>query len=749
MTTSMFQLLLLVSHLSFNAPAHGGSDPVVAGCRFDAGRAAVRYAVTSFGAEGVGDDLYVFSGHVGRTHAHSQANLDPHFIRYGCDGTVDELPSGGALQGTALVAFGRDVIAVGGLSARNPTANEPEDLVSVATVRRFDAESGSWVDLPDLPQPRSSHDAVVLDGKLYVVGGWQLRGKDQDPIWVSNMAILDLRTEEPNWQTVSQPFRTRALAVTHDGSRLVVAGGMTDDEQTTSASHLYEIDSGRWHAGPDLPAQRGLKGFGLAAESFDDQALFSPADGSVYALVRTTETWTWSVVATLDEPRFFHELAVVGGTLHAVAGTSRRSHLDSVEAIDLPTIEGVDHRGGADHGAAAVWAGFRHAAEAPGPIASALSEQWRAELPGYGQSSPVHWSHEGGVGRVYLTTTEGAELETQHLLSFDLASGDTIWQRSIQSTERFENSDMIARAASTPAVDAERVYALFGSGDLIATDHDGQVLWSRDLATDYGSFGGNHGVGSSVVRTADAVVVSIARKTYAYVLAVDPATGATRWKTDRLAGPGWTTPVPLRHDTLLVGGTGRLDALDAATGELLWTVDGLGGNNVSSPTVRWLTQGDHGERFQIAVAATRTGGVSVLSGTDPRQTPGLLWQNDQSSHYSAPVFSGSSSEGSCLLTSNGVGALFCFDPSTGDERWRERLAGPVWATTVEGTDDSLLVGSEKGTLQRLTLEGQKLTQQSLASLDVDGRVYGIAQAGEWVVLRSGSTLIGLSSDPTP
>ena len=748
LSMAMVALLFGVPLLG-STSAFGASLDEAAPCGFDGNRSAVRYAVTSFGAEGVGADLYVFSGHVGRTHAHSLANLDPHFIRYGCDGTVEELPSGGAVQGTALVGFGPDVIAVGGLSARNATADEPEDLVSVATVRRFDTGSGQWLELPQLPQGRSSHDAVVLDGRLYVVGGWQLRGIDLDPVWISDMAVLDLRAEDPTWSSIAQPFRTRALAVTHDGSHLVVVGGMTDDDQTSAATHLFDVAAGAWHRGPDLPIARGLKGFGLAAEFHDGHAVVSPAGGSVYALspsrANNVDARSWIPAAELEEPRFFHELAVVGGNLYAVAGTSRRAHLDSIEAVG-PMERGAfaplsaDIASGHD---SPRWAGFRRHARPAVRTDDELSERWRAELQGYGQSSPVIWASDDRR-RVYLTTVDGPQLESQQLLALDLDTGASVWERSFDSTERFENSDMIARAASTPAVDTNGIYALFGSGDLVATDHDGNDVWRRDLATEFGSFGGNHGVGSSVVRTRDAVVVAIARKTYAYVLAVDPATGATRWRTERQAGPGWTTPVPVGEDILLVGGSGRLDALESATGNLLWTVEGLGGNNLSSPTVSWLPTEDGKPAFQIAVAATRTGGVSMLAGSDPRARPELIWQNDQTSHYSAPFFNGP-----CLLTSNGVGGLFCLDPTTGDELWRERLAGPVWAQPVHTSEQSVITISENGVVQILDATSGGPRVETTAELAIEGRVYGVAATADGLlVLRSGSTVVGLGIDDT-
>ena len=43
----------------------------------------------------------------------------------------------------------------------------------MADVARFDPKTKQLESLTQLPEPRSSHDAVVIGDKLYVAGGWQ------------------------------------------------------------------------------------------------------------------------------------------------------------------------------------------------------------------------------------------------------------------------------------------------------------------------------------------------------------------------------------------------------------------------------------------------------------------------------------------------------------------------------------------------------------------------------------------------
>ena len=110
-------------------------------------------AVASFGAAVHDGALYVYGGHVGRVHAHSIENISPGFRRLVLETgqTWEDLPAGPLLQGTILVSDGISLYRVGGMTATNATAAEPEVLRSSRSAARYDVSARRWEPLPDLP----------------------------------------------------------------------------------------------------------------------------------------------------------------------------------------------------------------------------------------------------------------------------------------------------------------------------------------------------------------------------------------------------------------------------------------------------------------------------------------------------------------------------------------------------------------------------------------------------------------------
>ena len=120
-----------------------------AGAQDDAGRRwrppDLVDAVASFGAVGHDGALYVYGGHIGRTHAHSIRNISPGFRRLVLEPgrTWEELARGPLLQGAVLVSDGTAIYRVGGMSASNATVEEPEVLHSSRSAARYSVARGS------------------------------------------------------------------------------------------------------------------------------------------------------------------------------------------------------------------------------------------------------------------------------------------------------------------------------------------------------------------------------------------------------------------------------------------------------------------------------------------------------------------------------------------------------------------------------------------------------------------------------
>ena len=128
---------------------------------------------------------------------------------------------------------------------------------------------------------------------------------------------------------------------------------------------------------------------------------------------------------------------------------------------------------------------------------------------------------------MFLTSVEGAMKETIHITALGLEDGAERWRRTFEAAEEFEWNDYVSKGAPTPAVDAERLYAFFASGDLLALTHDGETVWHRKLGRRVRDGGRQPrrrelGAAHRQRRGGDA-----GPQDYSYLLAVDPATGRT------------------------------------------------------------------------------------------------------------------------------------------------------------------------------------------------------------------------------
>ena len=377
------------------------------------------------------------------------------------------------------------------------------------------------------------------------------------------------------------------------------------------------------------------------------------------------------------------------------------------------------------------WPGFRGGRDANVSRAARLPltwsddrVAWRTAAPGFGQSSPVIWDDT-----VFVTSVEGAMKETIHVTALGLDDGAERWRRTLDAAEAFAWNDYVSKGAPTPAVDGERLYAFFDSGDLLALTHAGETVWHRRLGAEYGTVGGNHGVGNSVLLAGDAVVVLLTRRTYSYLLAVDPETGETRWKVDREPGVAWSSPA-LAPDgrEIVVSASGRIEGFDAASGERLWFFEGLRGNRVPSPTVTddLVIVGGLAVPANLALRRGRTG---ALDGSD------VAWEAGSTSNFASPF-----AYRECVYWVNPAGAARCLAPGTGAVRWTHRLPASTWATPL-GHRGHVYFFTQDGVTQVLRASDAAAEVVATNRLSVDAPVTGYAAVDDAIVIRAGTEVI--------
>ena len=174
------------------------------------------------------------------------------------------------------------------------------------------------------------------------------------------------------------------------------------------------------------------------------------------------------------------------------------------------------------------------------PVSWSATENvaWKAPIAGAGVSTPIV-----SGDRVYVTSQIGAGIrrEGNHprlvqgvdaaaqgeralgvdaaagvdpsktffvVEAFGRADGKRVWERRIEATgDLTPVHDKHNLATPSPVTDGTLVYAWFGTGQIVALDRTGAVVWQRHLAKENGAFDIQWGHGSSPVLYGDLLIL--------------------------------------------------------------------------------------------------------------------------------------------------------------------------------------------------------------------------------------------------
>lgn len=389
------------------------------------------------------------------------------------------------------------------------------------------------------------------------------------------------------------------------------------------------------------------------------------------------------------------------------------------------------------------WARFRgpggSGVRADARLPHALSGEhvaWRVPVGGAGHSSPVLWGE-----RVFLTR-EGPAEGRRSVVAFSLADGAELWSHD-DAFEAHRNHSLNSNATATPAVDASGVYVSWTAKDgvhALALSQDGELLWSRRL----GPHSSQHGGGNSPVLWGDLLVVANEHQTSdSFLVALDRATGKTRWRIERAAAPeraAYAAPVLLERDgaapLLVVASTAHgLTAVDPARGEVAWELDlGLGQRCVGVPAVA-------GE-FLIVSAGSGGGGKECAIVRLPRGVDGSPEVVHRPRRNLPYVPGHLALDGRFYLFSDG-GIASCLASDSGETLWNERLDGTFFSSPVSN-GRTIWIASREGRLLSFA-PGPEFAPPSV--LDLGAPVFATPALGvDRMVVRTADELVCLAAE---
>ncbi len=304
---------------------------------------------------------------------------------------------------------------------------------------------------------------------------------------------------------------------------------------------------------------------------------------------------------------------------------------------------------------------------------------WKIALPGRGLSSPIVVQD-----RVFVSCSSGFRQDRLHVLCFAVKDGAKLWERQFSATGRTSHYPKSSVAASTPASDGQRIFALFSSNDVVCLDLDGNLQWFRGLTYDHPNASNSLGMASSPIVVGTTLIAQVENDSESLATGIDVATGVSRWTSARPKKANWTSATiwPKRfggtEDLALLQSSEGIAAIRPLTGDVVWKYTD-GASTIPSSVVS--------DGILYAVS----NGITALKPPTDSASLEQIWRGGKlgPGTGSPLVYQGR------LYSINNAGVLLSADLKTGEIKWQLRVAGPFSGSPV-AAGGHLFVFNEKG-----------------------------------------------------
>ncbi len=301
---------------------------------------------------------------------------------------------------------------------------------------------------------------------------------------------------------------------------------------------------------------------------------------------------------------------------------------------------------------------------------------WKKELPGVGNSSPVIWKD-----KVFLLSSD-AESGMRYVLCLSIANGQILWRREYPSSTHHIHK-FNSYASSTPAVDDKHVYVAWATPEeitLLALTHGGEDAWRKNL----GSFESQHGFGTSPIVVDDMVIMTNDQEGEdRFLIALDAATGNERWKiprkyADNRQNLSYATPcvreTATGRELIVCSWAHGISSHNLQTGAPNWEMPVFKQRPVASPVlVGDLIFGNCGDGGgNTAVFAIKPSGKQG-------ETPEIVYSKDRSI---APYVPTLCAAGKLIFFWSDKGIVSCLDATSGESHWKQRVGGNFFGSPV-------------------------------------------------------------------
>lgn len=286
---------------------------------------------------------------------------------------------------------------------------------------------------------------------------------------------------------------------------------------------------------------------------------------------------------------------------------------------------------------------------------------WKLKIPIHGFNSPIIWDD-----KIFLS---GATADKREIYCIDRNKGNILWTVDVSGiegspTKSPETTDDTGLAAPSLTTDGQRVYAIFGNGDLIAVDMSGKKVWARNL----GNTDNHYGHSSSLYLYQDILILQYDTKTSPKLMGVSAKTGENIWSTERKVRISWASPIVVntgnKTEIILVADP-IVASYDPKTGKENWQIDCIFGEVGPSAA--------YADGIVFAVNE-----YAILVAIKVGENPEIIWESDEYlSDVPSPV-----ATNELLFMATSYGAIICYDAKTGQIYWEQEYDNGFYSSPM-------------------------------------------------------------------
>ncbi|KAK9803074.1 hypothetical protein WJX73_007021 [Symbiochloris irregularis] len=227
-----------------------------------------------------------------------------------------EMPA--SLSDISVVSYGNNVYIIGGITH--------EDTLCVDTLYSYSPELQLYTTLAPLPKPSCRGAATVLEGQIFVTGGFDSADETAVPVDTTYVYNISSNTWTTSRALIATARSDNCMAAIN-GKIYMTGGYSTNYTSTLDSTEVYDPNTNQWTPGSPLPTPRG----DLFCDAVGDQfvvlgGFYDPTGQFLSDMQRTevqalaVDTGIWSSLAPIPQARDDMAMAAMPGNRLLVMG---------------------------------------------------------------------------------------------------------------------------------------------------------------------------------------------------------------------------------------------------------------------------------------------------------------------------------------------------------------------------------------------------------------------------------------------